>query len=520
MAGTPESRVRGRRTSASALLLIGTLLALVLHGTGAAHAPETHAPGAAASRQGPLSPPRPGSAGIGDPYWPQDGNGGYDVETYDIQVRYQFQRRRVSGTTVVSLVPNADLSSVNLDLLLPVSSVRLGGRPMPFSHHGHELTITPPQVLRAGHRVAVAVTYAGRPDRFTYDGRRGWLANDREVLTQGEPHMAAWWFPSNDHPRDKARMAISVTVPAGRQVIANGWPSGTTSRDGLVTHHWRAREPMAPYLAFFAAGRFTVRRGVTDRLPWITAVSQDMGRREQGSAATLMRSTPALTSWLQEQLGPYPFGSTGGVVTSLRSAIALENQTRPTYGRSGATELVVHELAHQWFGDSVSVDSWADIWLNEGFAQFMEVRYASTHGGQSAEGWLRQMYRSGLAGQWDFSIGRPGRHNVFARQVYDRGAMTLQALSNVVGERAFWRILRRWTIIHRGASASISDFRRLAARISGRDLDDFFDAWLLRPVRPADSTRYGLGERGAEHAGERVSGAGDQHVQSSVEGDG
>ncbi|WP_167736529.1 M1 family metallopeptidase [Nocardioides sp. 1609] len=417
------------------------------------------------------------------------------MRTYDIDVRYRFQRRRLSGSTAVTLVPDRDLTSLNLDFLLPVSSVRVAGRPVPFVHRGHELTVDPPQTLPAGRRVTVAVTYAGRPGRHEYADAPGWRATSREVLVQGQPHMAPWWFPSNDHPRDKARMTIAVTVPRGNQVIANGWPSGTSRSGTLVTHRWRAREPMAPYLAFFTAGQFTVRRGVTDGIPWITGVSRGLDPRDHRDALTLMRSTPVLTSWLQTQLGPYPFGSTGGVVSGLRIPMALENQTRPTFPRTGSDtyDLVVHELAHQWFGDSVSVSSWSDIWLREGFAEFMALRYAETHGGRSADAWLRQMYRTGMRGQWRFSIGRPGREDVFARQVYDRGAMTLQALRNVVGEDTFWQILRRWSSLHRGGSASISDFRRLASRLSDRDLDEFFRAWLLDRVRPPSSADLGLG---------------------------
>ena len=199
-----------------------------------------------------------------------------------------------------------------------------------------------------------------------------------------EPHMAPWWFAANDHPRDKALMDISITVPEGKQVIANGRRIGRTVHGGNATTHWRADEPMVPYLAFFAAGSYAVDHGRRHGLPWYVAVSKQLPPRMRNASMRLMRQTPTLVGWLATQLGDYPFSATGGLATGLEPGFALENQTRPTYPAfsGGRDRTVVHELAHQWFGDSVAVENWRDIWLNEGAATFMEVRYTETHGGR------------------------------------------------------------------------------------------------------------------------------------------
>jgi aminopeptidase N len=210
----------------------------------------------------------------------------------------------------------------------------------------------------------------------------------------------------------------------------------------------------------------------------------------------MLRRSPAFIRWLQSQLGTYPFSTTGGVVTSLNPGFSLENQTRPTYpglGR-GSTSLMVHELAHQWLGDSVSVQNWRDIWLNEGAATFMEVRYAETHGGRSAHAWLMNRY-TGIPRNdsfWNLRIGNPGAARMFDGRIYFRGGMALQALRQRIGNADFWRVMRTWVRSHRNGNGSTAEFRAVAQRISGANLKGFFDAWFFTPSKPARTRANGL----------------------------
>jgi aminopeptidase N len=308
--------------------------------------------------------------------------------------------------------------------------------------------------------------------------------------------MAPWWFPANDHPLDKAVVDVRIRVPHGREVISNGELKGRRVGRRNTTWHWRADEPMVPYLAFFAAGDFTIAKGRHRGLPWLVAVSQRLSKGDQAASMRLMKKTPAVVAGLEKDLGPYPFSVVGGITTSLNPGFALENQTRPTYPAVGAgyTSLVVHELAHQWFGDDIAVQQWSDIWLNEGFATFMEWRWAETHGGRSGASVLRSYYDNVAPASefWRVVVGDPGAARVFDTAIYGRGAMTLQALRNRVGDAVFWRIVRTWIREQKGGNGSSAEFEEVAARVSGQDLGSFFAAWLRTPSKPAATADNGL----------------------------
>ena len=441
-----------------------------------------------------------GASGIGDPYWPLDGNGGIDVASYRIHNRYALATKRLAGRTTVTFTATAtaDLSSFSLDFLLPVRKVTVDGVRARFSRsgRGHELRITPSRALPPGSTHTAVVTYAGNPAKQDYAGERNWLASTREVVTMNEPHMAPWWFPANDHPLDKALVDVRITVPKGREVVSNGKLLGRQTGRRGTTWHWRADEPMAPYLAFFAAGDFTLARGVRDGLPWLVAVSDRLPPAQQRRSMRLMKISPAVVAGLEKDLGDYPFSVVGGITTSLNPGFALENQTRPTYPAIGFHDpsLVVHELAHQWFGDDIAVQGWRDIWLNEGFATFMEWRWAETHGGSSAQETLHRTYDATDASSpfWRVTVADPGAANVFDGAIYDRGGMTLQALRNRVGEEAFWLIVRAWIDEQSGGNGSTEEFEETAERVSGQELTGFFIAWLRTPEQPATTAANGL----------------------------
>ncbi|HEY0636717.1 MAG TPA: M1 family metallopeptidase [Pseudonocardiaceae bacterium] len=434
----------------------------------------------------------PGAPGIGDAYFPSYGNGGYDVSHYDIRLRYDPATDRLSGTTTIVAKPTQDLTRFNLDFALTTNAVRVNGAVASFAAEGAELVVTPPTLLRAGSLMTVVVTYTGIPSEVEVDGYTAWTRTPDGGLAVGQPEIAWWWYPSNDHPRDKATFDISVAVPTGHEVLANGVLTGQLPQPGNQTRwSWRTTRPMATYLAFLAIGQYEVVTGTgSGGQPMVNAYGENLGEYEFPAKASIER-TPEIVDFLSGVLGPYPFESQGGVVPVFGPGFALETQTRSVYDRQffrrgSNTYVVVHENAHQWFGDSVSVRSWRDIWLNEGFATYLEWMWSEVIG----EGTAQEVFEFEYAFRpvestfWQVLPGDPGPNRIFNSAVYDRGAMTVHALRLAVGDEAFLSILRTWVAEQRFGNGTIEQFMALSERISGQDLDALFRTWLFTAGRP------------------------------------
>ena len=443
--------------------------------------------------------PSPGSAGIGDDYFPKDGNGGYDVKHYSIHDTYRIPSGRLTGWTDLTVAATQGLSRFNLDLALTPDAVSIDGVGASWEKpNRHELVVSPAAPIAAGSEVTVRVRYHGTPEKVRVGGESPWISGPREAMAMNEPHIAPWWFPANDHPRDKATFDIAVRVPRGNQLVSNGELVSKRFSKRWSTWHWQMTQPMAPYLAFFAAGRFKLESGSRNGLPYTLAVSRRLPKQAQKRSMQLLRRTPRIVHWLEGKLGSYPFSSTGGVTTGLYTGFALENQSRPTYPYMGsgpaATDTVVHELAHQWFGDDVSVDRWRDIWLNEGFATFAEWRYAEAHRGRSAQKRLLVTYEDMPARSsfWRVRVGNPGARRIFDWSIYERGAMTLQALRHRIGRADFNRLLRTWVRQRGEGNGRVGQFEQLAEQVSGEQLDGFFRAWLHTVRKPRKTAANGL----------------------------
>jgi aminopeptidase N len=281
-------------------------------------------------------------------------------------------------------------------------------------------------------------------------------------------------------------------VPPGVEALSNGvLVNRQPAPHDWVRWNWRSVRPQAPYLTFLAIGQYEVRQQTAPNgQPLITAYGDDLGDSGPAARASVER-TPEILEAESQWFGPYPFEAQGGVVdTGL--GFALENQTRPVYDaaffRAGAnTSVIAHENAHQWFGDSVSVNDWKEIWLNEGFATYAEYLWSDYQGeGTPAE--IAQYTYDGIPADdefWQVLPGDPGEQNQFDNAVYDRGGLTLQALRTAVGDDAFFQILRTWTQQHRNSTATTAEFIALAERISGQQLDDLFTTWLYTKGKPS-----------------------------------
>ncbi|MFD0165527.1 M1 family metallopeptidase [Streptomyces decoyicus] len=431
----------------------------------------------------------PGAPGIGDPYFPGLGNGGFDALHYDLGVSYHPGSGRLDGRTTLAARATQNLSAFDLDLQkLTVDSVRVNGRRAHFARSGDEISVRPDFPLRRGRKFTVTVAYHGVPKPLSgpivFGSDYGWMKTKDGVFVACEPNAASTWFPSSDHPGDKATYDIRIDAPKGLTGVSNGRLVNSGEAHGRSYAHWRESRPMATYLATATIGKFDVRTGTT---PGGTPIYVATDPTLPTGNVDVYGVTAEATDYWSKVFGPYPFEETGAIVDDMPQAgFSLEVQSKPAYSAVRNETTIVHELAHQWFGDSVSVRQWKNIWLNEGFASYAQWLWAEHKGTLTAHDAFRKAYDARPAGDafWKVKVADPQRDTMFAQAVYTRGAMTLQALRERIGDKAFFKLLPAWTSAHRYGNADTAQFIALAEKISGQQLDDLFAVWLNTDSKP------------------------------------
>jgi len=429
---------------------------------------------------------RAGAGGVGDPYFPDAGNGGYDVDHYVLELRWDPTRRHLEGTTTIRAIATEALASFSLDLTgLDVTAVDVDDDPARWERpDDHELVVTPARTLRAEATFTAVVRYDGTPAPIAGPAplEPGFMTDGREVYVASEPNGAATFFPSNDHPTDKATYEIRVTVPDDLDVVANGLLRDTIPDPGVGTETWvfDAPDPMATYLVQVVVGNLRSEQLTGPAgLPIRNVYDADAG----SGVRAAFEPQGEMIDFFDDLFGPFPFATYGAVVVDEDLGFALETQTLSLFGSGVVGEPVVaHELAHQWFGDHVSVARWADIWLNEGFATYAQWLWSEHRGEGSVDAMALAAARTpGL----DVPPADPGPDQLFHPTVYLRGALTLHVLRHELGDAAFFEVLRTWVDRYGGASATSADFEALAGEVGGHDLRALFDAWLRAPGLPA-----------------------------------
>ncbi|MEV6649053.1 M1 family metallopeptidase [Streptomyces sp. NPDC051219] len=429
---------------------------------------------------------RPGAAGLRDPYFPKAGNGGYDVTHYRLGLAYTPRDGGLTGTAEITARATEALSAFNLDLYgMTVTEVTVDGRGARFNRAGQELTIRPPDNLEKGKTFRTVVSYAGKPKtiRDPDGSAEGWLKTAGGSLGLGEPTGSMAWFPGNHHPSDKASYDIEVTVPQGITAVSNGELKSRAGDGGRDTFRWHSEEPMASYLATVAVGRYDTKTSATkDGLPVFIAVDP---AEASASAASLAR-IPEIIDWQEELFGDYPFSSVGAIVAREGAAgYALETQTKPVFpGAESAGNDLVHELAHQWFGDSVTPKSWRDMWLNEGFATYAEWLWDEDQGAKTVQEHFDENFED--AANWAFPPADPTGPDVISDPpVYGRGAMVLHKIREELDDdELFFGIVEGWAQDHRHGNADTEDFKAYVEEESGQDLGEVWKVWLHGEDKP------------------------------------
>jgi aminopeptidase N len=434
----------------------------------------------------------PGAPGIGDAYYPGLGNGGYDVQHYDLDLTYAADGS-IEADVIITAVATQNLSGFNLDFAgWEIDELTVDDNDAPLRRDGEELVIYP-YVIPNGDHFTIEISYHGTPapmQSAALPVEIGWLTGpDGEQFVVAEPDAAHSWFPANDHPTDKAAFSFTITVPKGFMGAANGEMTAVVESDMTTTYSWSMDTPMAPYLATVVIGDGwqIVEDPVSSEeagLPIRNVLPRDLVEE----APTALDQTGQMIDVLEEAFGPYPFDRYGiAVVDGFQHA--LENQTLSVFGRAMVDApffeyVLVHELAHQWFGNSVSVAQWSDIWLNEGFATFAELLWVEHLFGAGA-------YREEVANRTEAARiagygppATPPPSDLFNGSVYQRGALVLVALRDEVGDDAFFEILRTHAERHANGNATTEDFIAIAEETSGSDLTELFAAWLYGQELP------------------------------------
>jgi aminopeptidase N len=472
------------------------------------------------------APPNPagsdfveGASGAGDAYFPYAGNGGYDVQHYDLKLAYTPPdpapaplEGQLEGTATIDMVATQGLDRFSLDLRgLDVHSVTVNGvtaAEVPPPDPGAvvdgaaywqmqddaarvwELTIQPRPKIPQGENMRVVVKYGGTTTRpRDIEGTLyGWVTTRDGAMVVNEPDGAMTWYPVNDHQTDKATYSYAITVPEGKVAVANGLQfKDPNMQKGKTTWFWDAPDPQASYLSTASIGDFELRPTYysSSGVPIVDAVDSNLTASNLETTNASLGRQVEMIDFFESRFGDYPFNSFGSIVDDDSVGYALETQTRPVYSRQASEGTVAHELAHMWFGDAVSPRRWQDIWLNEGWATYATWLWNEHNNRRTAQQAYDDWYAPDRDDDyWSFQIGDPGPFGLFLDQVYDRGAATLHALRVEVGDQAFFAGTRLWLQRYDDSAGTAEDFQALFEEASGRDLDDFFDIWLRGQAKP------------------------------------
>ncbi|GGW69740.1 zinc metalloprotease [Streptomyces lucensis JCM 4490] len=437
--------------------------------------------------------------GVGDRLYPYLGNPGYDVAAYDLSLTYPGANDKpLRAVTTIDAWTTADLDRLNLDFAHgTVHSVEVDGRPADFARAGEDLVVTPAHPLHRGVWTRITVRHTSDPVAGK-DQDGGWVRTSDGLAMANQADAAHLVFPCNDHPSDKARFTFRITAPNGYTAVANGLPTGVDRVGPRTTWTYRTQHPMATELAQVSIGRSAVvHRSGPHGLP----VRDVVPSADRKTLEPWLARTPGQIAWLEGKVGRYPFETYGVLMAQAATGFELETQTLslfekrlftdPAFPKWYVESVMVHELSHQWFGDSVSPRAWSDVWLNEGHATWYEELYAEETAHRPMADRMKAAY--GASDRWRQSGGPPARPKppapgqkigIFRPNIYDGAALALYALRQEIGRPAFERLERLWVRNHRDSTATTADFVRLASAVAGRDLSGFLHAWLYGERTP------------------------------------
>lgn len=426
------------------------------------------------------------STPVADPIYPKRGNPAVDVLHYGLELAWEPKTKTLTGTATLRVRPTRDAAELSLDFIpYKVDGVTVDGAAATGSVAGEKLTV--PATLAKDRPVTLQVRYHGKPRTTPMPSNRSdaeslglTITREGGLWTMQEPFGAFTWYPVNDQPSDEAMYDIAVTVPAGWSVIASGTPAGQQGN----TFRYHSADPVASYLTTLAVGHY---RKETAKGPHGIPLTYWYRSSVDKNLVPSLRKSPSFLSWLEKRFGRYPFG-TGGIVV-VDSESGMETQQMITMGgkrgkwsaqERGHFELdLVHEYAHQWFGDAVTPTTWKDLWLNEGWATYVQLLYQQDRDNFSdanLEAFLRQADAAQRA-----KLGPPGSPKAahFAEgNVYLCPAAMLKELNDALGDAKFFALARAWIAENRNTQQNRASFIAFVNKQTGRDFTKLVNTWL------------------------------------------
>lgn len=403
------------------------------------------------------------------------------------------------NTTTISLGAND----------LRIDSVKNNGKVVSFDAvtSPGKLMITLDRTYMKGDTVILDIAYA-----HTSTNNIGYYYYDKDILngtlerlayTFTEPYDSPYWFPCFNDPSVKAPCSINSTVPAGYLAASNGLLKNQIDNgDGTITFQWEERHPIAMYLMSVTISQYATfshyYRRMTNPSDSIE-IKYYIWRADSAgatyNAVTAFRNVLDMMKFYSTIFGEYPFDKYGMAAVYPFGAGGMEHQTMTTIHRSwlangGSQDGIAHELAHQWWGDLVTCATWADIWLNEGFATYSDALWEEHFYGTQAFRTLMANIQSFTAPSWQYPVYNPPLQYLFGNAVYNKGAWVLHMLRNVLGDSTFFNVFKIYRQRFQSAAATTDDFTSAATTAAGKDMKWFFDQWIYQSGWPVYSVQW------------------------------